>query len=90
MFVNPDSPLLLSFIHSDHTIITSYIYHIHCHNAEYIFTFDLLVSFPSLAEDGTDNSDHEREWEKQQLQKARASAKVCAPGVLFRVWQVIL
>ncbi|KAK8404735.1 hypothetical protein O3P69_007763 [Scylla paramamosain] len=32
-------------------------------------------AFNAAQDDGTDNSDHEREWEKQQLQKARASTK---------------
>ena len=41
-----------------------------------IFHFTNSSACPG-PDDGTDNSDHEREWEKQQLQKARASTKVC-------------
>lgn len=38
----------------------------------------LLFIYLLFSDDGTDNSDHEREWEKQQLQKAGASTKVSA------------
>lgn len=35
-----------------------------------------VMGFLVSPDDGTDNSDHEREWEKQQLLKAGASTKV--------------
>lgn len=41
-----------------------------------VVTYQLTLLFTS--DDGTDNSDHEREWEKQQLQKGGASTKVSA------------
>ncbi|XP_042215602.1 PAX3- and PAX7-binding protein 1-like [Homarus americanus] len=37
-------------------------------------------AFDAAQEGGSDNSDHEREWEKQQLMKAGANAKVAAVG----------
>lgn len=36
-----------------------------------------------FAEGGSDDSDHEREWEKQQLLKAGANAKVCVCMLLY-------
>ncbi|XP_069986549.1 PAX3- and PAX7-binding protein 1 [Penaeus vannamei] len=37
-------------------------------------------AFDAAQEGGSDDSDHEREWEKQQLLKAGANAKVAAAG----------